>query len=74
MGFLEVLTLIFIALKLFGVIAWSWWLVFLPMIIGVAIYLIIFGVVLIAGIRSERSFERDIKRHHKFLRKFEDYD
>ena len=30
MGILEVLTLIFIVLKLVGVIAWSWWLVLLP--------------------------------------------
>jgi hypothetical protein len=31
MGFLPVLTLIFVAAKLFGMIDWSWWWVFVPM-------------------------------------------
>jgi len=31
------LTLIFVAAKLFGLIQWSWWLVFLPSFIGIAI-------------------------------------
>jgi hypothetical protein len=30
MGFFSTLTLIFIVLKLTGVIAWSWWIVLLP--------------------------------------------
>ena len=30
MGFMSTLTLIFIVLKLVGVIDWSWWLVFMP--------------------------------------------
>lgn len=38
MGFLEILTLIFIVLKLFGVITWSWWLVVLPEIVAFIIY------------------------------------
>ena len=33
MGFTEILTIIFVLLKVFGVISWSWWLVFLPEII-----------------------------------------
>ena len=41
MGFTEVLTIVFIVLKLLGVISWSWWLVCLPEIIAVALYLII---------------------------------
>lgn len=41
MGILEVLTIIFIVLKLVGVITWSWWIVFLPTIISVSIYVII---------------------------------
>lgn len=32
-GFAAFLTLLFIALKLCGVIAWSWWLVFMPLIV-----------------------------------------
>ncbi|BAB80820.1 hypothetical protein ACSW9K_08880 [Clostridium perfringens] len=41
MGILEVLTLIFIVLKLCGVIAWTWWLVLLPEIIGLILYFIV---------------------------------
>ncbi|MEK3814228.1 transmembrane Fragile-X-F protein [Bacillus sp. FSL K6-1284] len=38
MGFLELLTLIFILLKVFGQIDWSWWLVFLPTIVSFSFY------------------------------------
>lgn len=37
MGFLDVLTIIFVVLKLLGVINWSWWLVFSPVLIAVAL-------------------------------------
>ena len=37
MGFCEVLTIVFIALKLAGLISWSWWLVLLPEIIALVI-------------------------------------
>lgn len=46
-GFLPLLTLIFITLKLTGYITWSWWLVLLPMIIQVGIGVI---ALLIIGI------------------------
>lgn len=41
MGFLEVLTIVFIVLKLCGVISWSWFIVILPLIIAVIIYIIL---------------------------------
>lgn len=41
MGFAEILTIIFVLLKVFGVISWSWWIVFLPEIIAVAIYILL---------------------------------
>ena len=40
MGIFEVLTVVFVVLKLIGVIDWSWWLVLLPSIIGVVIGII----------------------------------
>ncbi|WNT48311.1 hypothetical protein SPLA5a_PHROGS00228 [Salmonella phage SPLA5a] len=43
-GFLGLLTLIFITLKLCGVIAWSWWLVLLPLYFGIAFIL---GVIIL---------------------------
>lgn len=41
MGFLEILTIVFVCAKLFGAIAWSWWWVFSPMWIGYAVALVI---------------------------------
>lgn len=42
MGILELLTVLFIVLKLVGIISWSWWLVLLPVIIAISGYLIVF--------------------------------
>lgn len=41
MGVTEILTIVFIVLKLIGVINWSWWLVLLPGIIGLVFYAIV---------------------------------
>lgn len=41
LGFLGALTLIFVVAKLWGIIDWSWWLVFLPVIISFGFALII---------------------------------
>jgi len=49
MGFLEVLTIAFIVLKLTEVIAWSWWLVFTPILAGYALIFLL--AVIIAIIR-----------------------
>lgn len=53
MGFLELLTALFVALKLFDVIDWSWWLVFAPMYVYVAVFIIylafVFVMALIVG-------------------------
>ncbi|HDR2377111.1 TPA: hypothetical protein QCH88_004358 [Enterobacter asburiae] len=46
-GFLGLLALIFITLKLCGVIAWSWWLVLLPLYFGVAVILFFFVVAIL---------------------------
>ncbi|MDK0745833.1 hypothetical protein [Clostridium perfringens] len=57
MGIFEVLTLIFIVLKLFGVIAWSWWLVLLPEIIGLILYLIVGIGITITGKKISKKME-----------------
>ena len=44
MGFCEILTLIFIVLKLTNHIDWSWWWVVSPEIIGLVLYLIFFCI------------------------------
>lgn len=51
MGFTEVLTIVFIVLKLIGIINWSWILVLLPEIIMIVIYII---VILITVIRYKK--------------------
>lgn len=58
MGFTEILTIIFIVLKLIGKINWSWWLVLLPEIIAFSFYLLslIFNVV--SAIKMRKHIER----------------
>jgi len=53
MGFLETLTIVFIVLKLTEVIAWSWWAVFSPMLVGYAI--ILAGAFIIAGVKIAKG-------------------
>ena len=43
-NFLHLLTLIFVVAKLMGYLTWSWWLVFTPSLISVALLIIILGV------------------------------
>ena len=48
-----ILTVLFVAAKLVGLITWSWWLVFLPVIILAGIWLLFFIVAfMIAVIQS----------------------
>ena len=49
-GFLGLLTIVFIVLKLTNVIDWSWWLVLLPALISVGIFLLIMLFVLLAAV------------------------
>lgn len=49
MGFISALTLVFIVLKLCGVIAWSWWWVVSPIIIEV---LMIIGLGLLVSYKK----------------------
>ena len=47
-GFLGVLQIIFIVLKLCNVLQWSWWMVFIPAYIsaGLTVILIVIGIIL----------------------------
>lgn len=49
-GFFGLLTLLFIALKLIGVIDWSWWYVILPMFVPLLFIIGIFVVFLIGAL------------------------
>ena len=57
MGILEVLTLIFIVLKLCGVIAWSWWLVLLPEIIAFIFYILAIVITVFTGRKVNKKME-----------------
>ncbi|MEI3163001.1 MAG: hypothetical protein V8S74_06320 [Lachnospirales bacterium] len=58
MGLCEVLTIIFVLCKLFGVITWSWWLVFLPEIIAVATYILIWVFSVISVIKANKQINK----------------
>jgi len=53
MGIAEVLTIVFVVLKLTDVITWSWWLVLLPAILSFSLYAMI-GLVLITVVAVKR--------------------
>lgn len=58
MGFTEALTIVFIVLKLMGVIAWSWWLVLLPELIALVPYTIILVVWLVLAIKMLKEVKQ----------------
>lgn len=66
MNFLSLLTLLFIGLKLAGVIVWSWWLVLLPLYFPFALVacagLIIVLVGLISGKKPRLTLTHKGKR------------
>lgn len=56
MSFASVLFLIFLVLKLTGVIAWSWWWVTCPLWIGFAIWLVM--VFIITSVKTSMQWPR----------------
>ncbi|RIM84249.1 hypothetical protein BU107_13730 [Staphylococcus xylosus] len=69
MGFAEILTLIFIVLKLTNVIDWSWWLVLLPEIIALSFYITYFVIGLIWIFTADKRFERKMMKNYKHAAK-----
>lgn len=58
MGFTEILTIVFIVLKLMGFISWSWWLVLLPEIIAMVLYV----ALVIYQIRLHNQIHKETKK------------
>lgn len=58
MGICEILTILFVVLKLFGKIDWSWWLVLLPEIIGIAFYAIMTVISILSRISVEKALRQ----------------
>jgi Flp pilus assembly protein TadB len=50
LGLASILTIIFVVAKLFGLIAWSWWVVFSPILVVVVFWIL---VVIIAMLISK---------------------
>lgn len=62
MGFLEILTLVFIALKLMGVIDWGWLTVMSPMIFAFAMYFIMFICFIVYSLKSDNNTNNRLNR------------
>ena len=60
MGFAELLTILFVALKMCGVVTWSWWLVLLPEIIAMLFYITII-IVKFAMIKKQNKTFMNMK-------------
>lgn len=70
LGLSSVLTIVFLVLKLVGVINWSWWLVFLPTIINVGWVILIVLVYVIYIIHESKKYEIKPKKGKKDKWKF----
>lgn len=53
-GFFNLLTIVFITLKLTGFIDWSWWLVTSPLLANAVILILAFAVLLIIEIIKQK--------------------
>lgn len=62
MGFTEVLTIIFIVLKLLGVITWAWWVCLLPEILACVLYVAIVVAQLVAIYKTHKSIKKRFDR------------
>lgn len=58
MGFTEILTIVFVVLKLTGNITWNWGLVFLPEIIALSIYFVTVVILVVTSIRTRKRIEK----------------
>ena len=55
-GLLEVLTIVFIVLKLCGLISWSWWLVLMPLWIELGVIVVLLIILFVVTRRDEDDF------------------
>lgn len=58
MGFTEILTIVFVLLKVFGIVSWSWWVVFLPEIIAIVLYVFLLIVGIVSTYKTTKSFRK----------------
>ena len=63
MGFTELLTIIFIVLKVMDKIDWSWWLVLLPEIVAVVLYLSLAVIAAVMHTKAARKIDDHYKKY-----------
>lgn len=61
MGISEILTIIFVTMKLLGKIEWSWWLVLLPEIIALVLYVLIVVSIIVSHNRINKRMNKYFK-------------
>lgn len=61
MGISEILTIIFVTMKLLGKIEWSRWLVLLPEIIGLVLYVLIVVSIIVSHNRINKRMNKYFK-------------
>ena len=61
MGFCEILTIVFIVLKVLGIISWSWWLVLLPEIIAILFYIVLIALNIGLQVKIAKKIDKDFK-------------
>lgn len=61
LNFMELLAIVFIACKLLGVIAWSWWIVFIPLYIDIGLLIFVLFILNILI----KSLDKDLKELEK---------
>lgn len=66
MGICEVLTIVFVVLKLMHIIEWSWLLVLLPEIIAVLFYAALLIVHTVLNIQIHKQIRKDFDEFDKF--------
>lgn len=69
-GLTTVLTLIFVVLKLVGVIDWSWWWVLSPTLISIGLWLIVVAIVVAIEVHDNKKYGLTSKRGKKDKWKF----
>jgi hypothetical protein len=52
-GFLNLLTLIFVVAKLFGAISWSWWIIFIPTYVSVGLVMFVLFLAFVAAVLKD---------------------
>ena len=61
MGITEVLTLIFVILKLLHKIDWSWFWVLSPEIIAIIFYIVIYVISIVIAIKTDIEIEKSFR-------------